>query len=179
MRWATLAIIAASFAAPGLVQAADPIGIPLSDSVVVPVAEGDGSFDWSGFYAGVYGVAQTSPVGGEQAGLGVVLGANARFDYVLVGGEVAVQGLMGGAGTTGYVEGLGRIGVAATDELIVFAAAGLGADLGGAEVDALVGGGLEFVVSDDVTLRGQYLHGYDLSGGNPKDQITLGANFHF
>jgi outer membrane immunogenic protein len=179
MRWASFAIIAASFAAPGLVQAADPIGIPLSDSLVVPVAEGESSFDWSGFYAGVYGVAGTSPVGGDQAGLGVVLGANARFDYVLVGGEVSIQGLTGGAGDTAYVEGLGRIGVAATDEIMVFAAAGLGADLGGSEVDALIGGGLEFVVSDDVTVRGQYLHGYDLAGGNPKDQVTLGANFHF
>lgn len=180
MRWASIAIAAALFAAPATVQAADPIAVSFSNSpIAVPVAEGDSSFDWDGFYVGVYGVGQLSAVNDAQAGLGVALGVNARFDYVLVGGEVAVQGLTGPAGTSAYVEGLARIGVAATDDVVLFATAGLGADFGASELDALVGGGIEFAVSDDLSLRGQYLHGYDLAGGNPKDQVTVGANFHF
>jgi outer membrane immunogenic protein len=34
-------------------------------------------------------------------------------------------------------------------------------------------------VADDITLRAQYLHGFPITGGNPKDQVTVGAHFHF
>jgi len=42
-----------------------------------------------------------------------------------------------------------------------------------------LGGGLELAVSDSVSLDARYLHGLPLSGANPKDQLTIGANFHF
>ena len=175
-RTLTLAALvsAASFAA----SAADLLTVPVSTDEAIPVA--DTSFDWTGFYAGVYGVGQNSAVGGGQYGLGVDFGAYARFDFVLVGGEVAYHGLLGGAGSTSYLQGLGKVGLAATDDIILYAAAGAGTDLGPpAESDFLLGGGIELAVSDDVSLKAQYLHGFPLSGANPKDQVTVGANFHF
>jgi len=115
-----------------------------------------------------------------QAGIGVDVGANARFEFVLVGGEVALQGLGGGPAPAAYVEGLGKFGLAVTDDLVAYAAAGAGTTVTGtAESDALLGGGVAFAVGDDLTVDARYLHGFALSGANPKDRVTVGANFHF
>lgn len=174
----TVALAAILSACPLAIQAADLLTVPVSTDEAIPVA--DAGFDWNGFYAGVYGVAQGSPVGGSQYGLGLDLGVNARFEFVLVGAEVAYHGLIGGAGSTSYLQGIGKLGLAATDDVIVYAAAGAGVDLGPpAESDLLVGGGVELAVADNISLRAQYLHGFPMTGANPKDQVTVGANFHF
>ena len=83
-------------------------------------------------------------------------------------------------GTSAYVQTLGRAGVAATDDVMIYAAGGLGVDVGPVGgTDALVGGGVELGVGDALTLRGQYLHGFAITGANPKNQVSIGANFHF
>jgi outer membrane immunogenic protein len=173
-----LAIAALLAVAPAAVHAADPLAVALSTDNSLPLT--DTEFDWNGFYAGVYGVSQSSPAGGTQFGLGLDLGVNARIEFVLIGAEVAVHGLGGGAGASTYIQGLGRAGLAATDDIILYAAGGLGVDVGPVGgTDALVGGGVELGVTDNVTLRGQYLHGFAITGANPKDQVSIGANFHF
>jgi outer membrane immunogenic protein len=173
-----LAIAALLAVAPAAVHAADPLAVALSTDNSLPLT--DTEFDWNGFYAGVYGVSQFSPAGGTQFGLGLDLGVNARIEFVLIGAEVAVHGLGGGAGASTYIQGLGRAGLAATDDIILYAAGGLGVDVGPVGgTDALVGGGVELGVTDNVTLRGQYLHGFAITGANPKDQVSIGANFHF
>jgi outer membrane immunogenic protein len=165
---------------PVAAHAADAIALPTSTQAALPVGNQAAGFDWTGFYAGVYGVGQNSPVGGLQYGVGLALGGNVAFDFYLVGAEVAFQGLTGGAGATSYVEALGRAGVLVSDNLAAYATAGYGFDLGApAEDDVLLGGGLEFAVSDNLSVRAQYLHGFPLTGANPKDQVSLGANFHF
>lgn len=163
----------------GAALAADPISIPMATDAEVPLYDNAG-FDWSGFYAGIYGIGQVSPVNGSQYGLGVNLGVSAQLDYFLVGGEVTLHGLTDGAVDTIYGQVLGRGGVVITDEVLLYAAAGYGSELGGPmESDLLLGGGVEFALNDDISLRAQYLHGFAISGANPKDQITLGAQFHF
>jgi outer membrane immunogenic protein len=163
----------------GTAFAADLITVPTSTPVEMPVYEEPG-FDWSGFYAGVYGEAQTSQVGGTQYGLGIQAGVNAQFDFYLLGAEVAVHGLTSGAGNTSYGQVLGRAGLVVTDDVLVYAAGGYGIDLGVPdEQDALLGGGIEVAVTDNVSIEAQYLHGFPLTGGNAKDQVTVGANFHF
>jgi outer membrane immunogenic protein len=164
-----------------------PLGAHAADAITLPVAENpvpiyeDAGFDWNGFYAGVYGVGQFSPVGGSQYGAGIAAGVNAQFDFYLVGAEVAVQGLFADtASDTTYGQILGKGGLVVADDVLLYGAAGYGADLGApAEDDFLLGAGVEFSVTDDLTIRAQYLHGFALSGANPKEQITLGANFHF
>ena len=181
-RLAKVAVAALLAASPiSTASAADLITMPISSGAAeMPVYEKQG-FDWNGFYAGVYGVAQNGSVSGLQYGAGLDLGVNAVFDFVLVGAEVALHGLIGGpAIDTAYGQVLGRAGVVVTDDVLLYAAAGYGIDLGlPAEDDLLLGGGVEVAVTDDISIRGQYLHGVPLSGGNTKDQVTLGANFHF
>lgn len=160
-------------------SAADAIAIPVATEAAVPVYD-DAGFDWSGFYAGVYGLGQWSPNGGAQYGIGLDAGVNAQIDFFLIGAEVALHGVFGGNVDTAYGQVLGRAGVVITDDVLLYAAAGYGVDLGlPAEEDLLLGGGVEFAVTDNVSVRGQYLHGFPINGGNPKDQFTVGANFHF
>lgn len=178
MKLRSLAIAALIAAAPAVVFAAEPLMVPLSSDQALPVT--DTEFDWTGFYAGVYGVTQTSPLGGTQFGLGLDLGVNAQFEFVLVGAEVSVQGLTGGAGPGAYMQALGRAGVVATDDLVIFATGGVGANLGPAGgTNVLVGGGVEFALTDSVSLEGQYIHGFAITGANPRDQVSVGVNFHF
>ncbi|MBN9304266.1 MAG: hypothetical protein BGO82_17990 [Devosia sp. 67-54] len=179
MRLFKIASLAALLAALSpAAQAVDLLTVPTSGNDSLPVA--DSGFDWNGFYAGVYGVAQGSTVGGGQLGLGLDVGANARFEFVLVGGEVAIQALGGGAGTTAYVEGVGKAGIALTDNAIAYGAVGLGTALGGpSETDLLAGGGVDLALADNLSVGARYLHGFPVTGANPKNQFTIGANFHF
>ena len=166
----------------GAAMAADLITMPISSGAAeLPVHEADNGFDWNGFYAGVYGVGQVGSASGTQFGLGVNAGVNAQLDFFLIGGEVALHGLTsGGTLDTAYGQIVGRAGVVITNDVLLYAAAGYGIDLGTfAEADFLLGGGLEVAVTDDVSVRAQYLHGFTITGGNTKDQVTLGAHFHF
>lgn len=165
-------------ALPVVTQAADAITVPL-DSTGRSVPVTDGATDWSGFYAGVYGAARQGQTSGVQAGLGVTAGVNAQINFVLVGAEVNLQGLTGDSIDTAYGEVLGRTGLVLDDDILLYAAAGYGWDLAGGESDFLAGGGVEYAVNDELSLNAQYLRGFDQTGGNPKDQFTLGARFHF
>ena len=162
----------------GAAAASDLITVPVGSSdVAMPVATG---FDWSGFYAGVYGVVQSSPGRGTEVGAGIEAGVNAQLDFFLVGGEVAIHGLTGDTIDTAYGQITGRGGVLVTDDLLAYASAGYGMELSGTgERDFLAGGGLEYAVSDDISINAEYLRGFDVEGGNPKDQFSLGARFHF
>lgn len=163
----------------GSVMGADMITVPTSTPVEIPIHH-DSGFDWSGFYAGVYGAYQNSPAGGGQYGLGIQAGVNAEFEFYLLGAEVAVHGLTGGVGNTTYGQILGRAGLVVTDDVLVYAAGGYGMDLGApSEDDLLLGGGLEVAITDSVSVEAEYLHGFPVNGNNEKDQITIGANFHF
>ena len=162
----------------GAATASDLITVPLSTSeVAVPVATG---FDWGGFYAGVYGVVQSSPARDTEVGAGIEAGVNAQLDFFLIGGEVALHGLTGDTIDTAYGQVTGRGGLLVTDDLLAYASAGYGMELSGTgERDFLAGGGLEYAVTDDISINAEYLRGFDVEGGNPKDQISLGARFHF
>ncbi len=164
----------------GVVMAADPIGVSTSSSpIAVPVHDQD-SFDWGGFYAGIFGGVRNGSVSGAQPTLGIQAGVNAQFDFYLVGAEVAVEGLSGGVGETSYGQLLGRVGLVATDDVVIYAAGGYGIDLGApAEQDVLLGVGAEMAISDSLSIEAQYLRSVPVSGGNASDQFTIGANFHF
>ncbi len=163
---------------PAAALAADPITVPIdSTGRTVPLTAG--ATDWSGFYAGIYGVARQSEANGLEAGLGLAVGVNAQIDFVLVGAEVNMQGLTGDTVDTAYGEVVGRTGLILDDDILLYAAAGFGWDLAGGESDILAGGGVEFALNDEVSLNAQYLRGFDQTGDNAKDQVTFGARFHF
>ncbi|WP_375450994.1 outer membrane protein [uncultured Devosia sp.] len=163
----------------GGAMAADVITAPATTPAPLPVYQ-EPAFDWSGFYAGVYGAAQFGSTSDDQYGLGISAGVNAQFDFYLLGAEVAVHGLTGDVGETAYGQILGRAGLVVTDDVVVYGAGGYGLDLGAPdEDDILVGGGVELTVTDTISVEAQYLHGFPLSGDDDKDQFTIGANYHF
>ncbi|HTJ58811.1 MAG TPA: hypothetical protein VL418_14770 [Devosiaceae bacterium] len=177
----TAALIGLSaLAAPSAARAADLIAYPTSTAQQLPISSTQPAFDWRGFYAGVYGSYSHGAVSGDQTGLGIDAGVNVTFNYVLAGAEVSVEGLQGGAGGTGSVKGIGRAGLLVTDNALLYGAAGYGIDAGpDNQGDALVGAGLEYAITDNMSVRGQYLHGFPASGADSKNEITLGAQFHF
>lgn len=168
----------ALLALPSAGMAADAITVPI-DSTGRSFPLSDSTTDWSGFYAGVYGVAQRSDDNGVQAGPGITAGVNAQIDFVLVGAAVSLHGLTGDAVDTAYGEVVGRTGLVLNDDILLYAAAGFGWDLAGSESDILAGGGVEFAVNDELSLNAQYLRGFDQTGDNSKDQLTFGARIHF
>jgi outer membrane immunogenic protein len=178
----TIAVAALVTAAPvGAAMAADLITIPTSTQAELPIAE-DVGFDWNGFYAGVHGVAQNGSISGVQYGLGAQAGVNAQFDFYLLGAEVAVSGLADNGTVADTTSGqiLARAGLFVSDNVAIYAAGGYGIDLGvPEEQDALLGGGVELAVTDSVSVRAQYLHGFPVQGDNAKDQFTFGASYHF
>lgn len=163
---------------PALALSADVITVPIdSTGRSIPLTEP--TADWNGFYAGLYGVAQQSQDDGAQVGVAVTAGVNAQIDFVLVGAEVSLQGLTDDTVDTAYGEVVGRTGLILDDDVLLYAAAGFGWDLAGGQSDILAGAGIEFAVNDELSLNAQYLRGFDQVGDNSKDQLTLGARFHF
>lgn len=162
-------------------HAADLISYPTSAKVQVPVADTAPNFDWDGFYAGIFGAYQHGRSGGgDRLGIGIDAGVDTTFNFVLAGAEVAVQGLGGSDGGSSYAQLTGRTGLLLGDNALLYGAAGYGLDTGPSdESDLLAGGGLEYALPGGVSLRAQYLHGFPITGDNAKDQVTLGAQFHF
>lgn len=163
----------------GTSLASDLITVPVDSSeIAVPVS--DSAYDWNGFYTGVFGVVQTSELRGTEVGAGIEAGVNAQFDFFLVGGEVALQGLTSDTIDTAYGEIKGRGGVLITPDVLAYASAGYGMELTGTgESDVLAGGGVEFAVNDSLSLNAEYTRSFSVEGDNSKDQLTLGARFHF
>jgi len=178
VRYAAIAAaMLATIAGPAF--AVDPIALPVTSDSTLPVYEGS-SFDWNGFYAGVYGTATQSPSYDRAYGIGVNAGFSHAFDFVLVGGEVAFHPLGNANVATGYLQAVGRGGVLVTDNVLLFGATGFGTDTGPLDDNhVLAGGGIELGVTDNVSLRGQYLHGFPVTSENPIEQVTFGAEFHF
>jgi outer membrane immunogenic protein len=163
------------------VAAANPIAIPTSgpDTLSIPVHD-EGVFDWSGFYAGVFGTAATSTSDGADFGGGFSLGVNAQFDFILTGAEVTVRGLSDASDLDIDGQLLGRAGILVADDLALYGTAGFGLDFGGASDGAVIlGAGAEYALNDTVSLRAQYQHEFSLSGSPSADTFSFGANFHF
>ena len=140
-----------------------------------PIAEND----WSGFYAGVMGTLVTQ--GGDTfAAFGPVAGINAGFDFVVAGAEVAVVGYNDGGDLNLQAQFLVRGGALLSDEILVYGAGGVGAELSsGNESFGLFGGGVEVAFSESLSFRGQYLYGNELNGGADQSQVSLGTVFNF
>lgn len=171
-----------STTATGSALAADAITTPPPPIPQVPVVDYSG-FDWNGFYAGLGVGAQNEITGNTSWALGGQLGVNAAFDFFVVGAEAGLEGVFDTPDTYAYGSILGRAGVLVTNDLLAYGAVGYGSDFGaatGSGQHVLAGGGLEFAATDDVSIRGQYLYGWEQSGGgNDVHKFSVGANFHF
>ncbi|GGA51924.1 outer membrane protein [Pelagibacterium lentulum] len=166
--------------------AADAIGMPPPPPAAeIPVFDQPSGFDWNGFYAGgrVGGLNQVD--GDTHWTLGGQVGVNAAFDIFVLGAELGIDAVFDEDETYAYGEILARGGIIVTNELLAYAAVGYGSDFdatNGPGDHILAGGGLEFAMTDDVTVRGQYLYGWDQTNDATSTDVhkfTIGANFHF
>lgn len=175
---ASLAIVASAAA-----QAADLI-IPTTPQ---PIMESYG-FDWNGFYAGVRAGGSFVDGFDTQGLIGAAAGVNFIVaDPILLGVEVTGDYLFENDDFDSYGEFFvnGRVGAVLTDSVLVYALGGVG--IAAFDDDSVglyqLGGGVEFAVTDAVTVRGEVVgQGYfDDAGDDFFDQAkaTVGVFYHF
>ncbi|KKC38711.1 hypothetical protein WH87_07220 [Devosia epidermidihirudinis] len=178
--------VAAAALLVGGAQAADLI-IPTTPQ---PIYEAAG-FSWDGLYAGVQGGAEFFD--GFTAG---VVGAHVGVNFI-----VADPILLGLEGTAEYVWGTNngvdlnrgeffvnaRVGAVVTDAVLVYALAGAGVATQ-ENVDNRgiyqLGGGVEFAVTDAVSVRAQLVGLGDFDNNANNDffdaaKATVGVSYHF
>ena len=189
----SLGVAAAALLAGGA-QAADLI-IPTAPE---PIYEAAG-FSWEGLYAGVRAGGQFTGNGTVYAGSPVnttsgVLGASVGVNFIpvdpfLIGAEVTGDYIWNNAFSTGEFFANLRAGAVVTDSVLVYAIGGVGVqtgpnNAGGTAGLYQLGGGVEFAVTDAITVRGEIVGQGDFAN-NGNDQFfdsakaTVGVFYHF
>lgn len=156
-------------------------GTPMMEE---PVMMTDPGFDWDGLYAGM-GIAAASFTGPGPSGtdgfVRFVLGANMTVDSFLFGAEGWVGGYttISGAGMSGYAYGgQVRAGYLATPDVLLYGSAdAFTYDAGGQY--AGIGAGVEFAVTDNMSLDTHYTYYGWSNTGFTGHEISGTLNFHF
>jgi len=165
-------------------QAADLI-IPTTPQ---PIYEAAG-FDWEGLYAGVRagGVFTNTGANDTYGVLGGVVGVNfLPADPFLVGLEVSGDYIFGNnIDSTGDFFANVRAGAVVTDAALVYAIGGVGVRTSNNVSNSVyqLGGGVEFAVTDVVSVRGEVVGLGDFDGANDdffeSAKATVGVFYHF
>jgi outer membrane immunogenic protein len=133
------------------------------------------SYNWTGFYVGAHGgygfvggpdISDGYEVGGQ-------LGVNRQFDQFVAGIEIE-----GGSVDWGPVTTAGSIrlrGGLAFDRFLAYAAGGMGVE---DSIGWTVGGGVEYGLTDRISLGAEYLH-HDFIGGHGADIMRARASYLF
>ena len=179
----------------GGAQAADLI-IPTTPQ---PIYQPSAGFDWEGLYIGarlggqfvadgVNGRYATSAVNATYGVVGAAVGVNfIPVDPILLGVEVTGDYLWTNAVSSSEFFANLRVGAVVTDAALVYAIGGVGIrnDGGASEGVYQLGGGVEFAVTDAVTVRGELVGQGDFSDVGPTDaffesaKATVGVFYHF
>nr|WP_295892619.1 hypothetical protein [uncultured Devosia sp.] len=176
----SLAVAAVALLSTTAAFAADLI-IPTSPE---PIMESAG-FSWDGLYAGVQAGGQFYP--GQTYGLlGAHVGVNFIVaDPVLIGVEGSAEWIFNNASFGEFFIN-GRLGAVVTDQVLVYALAGTGVEVnsaGNTFGTYQLGGGVEFAVTDAISVRGQLVGvGFYNDGNNDffdGAKATVGVSYHF
>ena len=172
-----------------------------------PIYESAG-FSWDGLYAGIEagglfnsntagvaggGVGSAAAAGLNQGVIGGIVGVNFTVaDPIIVGIELQGDYVFGQSGfDAGLFLALARVGAVVTDQVMVYAAGGVGAisHTGASSGVYALGGGVEFAVTDNVSIRGEILGLGDFGAGAPGEGVgdqffdsakaTVGVFYHF
>lgn len=161
----------------GLAASALMAGSALAaDLPQTPMVPDTMAFNWDGLYIGAQ--AGGTIAGGTLYGnLGVVVGANATVaDGILGGVELQANGYFNGGFAAYDLLALGRIGALVADNALLYA--DLGAGIVNGTPAYAFGGGIEFAVADNVSLRGD-IQGLGAIGAAPSAaRATVGVLFH-
>ncbi|MBS3848339.1 hypothetical protein PSC71_15375 [Devosia sp. J2-20] len=189
VRSLSLGVAAAALLAGGA-QAADLI-IPTTP---MPIYESAG-FSWEGLYAGVNAGGVFTNANGltnlqastSQFSVGGAVGVNfIAYDPILLGLEVQGDYVFQDGDDAGMFLALARVGAVVTDQVMVYAAGGVGmtSRSGTTENIYAIGGGVEVAVTESVSVRGEVLGLGDFSSA-AGDQFfdgakaTVGVFYHF
>ena len=149
--------------------AADPI--VMMDPT--PVVDNFTGFDWEGVYAGLYVSGQSVP---SAFGIGGNVGVNILLDPILLGVEGDVTWL---SNSTWQGQGVGRLGVLVTDNVLAYALAGFGSH-SVTSTYVPVGAGLEVALGERFSIKGQYEYHWDTDVAASSAHVgKFGFNFHF
>jgi outer membrane immunogenic protein len=176
-------LVGVSLAALGSVaaSAADLI-IPTTPE---PIYEAAG-FDWEGLYVGArFGGQSYNSVGYGHVGLAA--GVNfIPVDPLLLGVEVTGDWIWGNGLSAGEFFANVRAGAIVTDSVLVYAIGGVGGLTGNGVANVAqyqLGAGVEFAVTDAVTVRGEVVGLGDFDGANDNffegAKGTIGVFYHF
>lgn len=113
------------------------------------------AFDWTGFYAGLGitgGAFTTGPTPSNFAALDAIAGVNIMAGQMVLGAEGQLSGYNDFTfGTDWMAKGEIRAGFLASDQVLIYAALA-GAHFGGGANYGGIGGGAEFVATDNMTI---------------------------
>ena len=187
--------VAAAALMVGGAQAADLI-IPTTPQ---PIYEAAG-FDWEGLYVGVRAGGQwvgTNDYGNIGAGAAItqgVVGAAVGVNFIpvdpfLLGVEVTGDYVWGNNLATGEFFANLRAGAVVTDSVLVYAIGGVGVQTGPNNAGSAglyqLGAGVEFAVTDAITVRGEVVGQGDFANTGAADNFfdaakaTVGVYYHF
>jgi outer membrane immunogenic protein len=162
-----------------------------------PIYESAG-FSWDGLYAGVEagGVFNSNNVNGGVGALaanttngliGGVVGVNFTVaDPIIVGLELQGDYVWGNGQDSGLFLALARVGAVVTDQVLIYAAGGVGAISTGGTSEGVyaLGAGVELAVTDNVSIRGEVLGLGDFTNQANNQffdsaKATVGVFYHF
>ncbi|WIJ23686.1 outer membrane protein [Devosia sp. RR2S18] len=174
--------VAAATLLVGGAQAADLI-IPTTP---MPIYE-EAGFSWDGMYAGIRAGGIFNDGDDTDGVIGGVVGVNfAAADAFLVGAEVSGDYIWTD-GEEDYGQFLAslRAGAVVTDAALIYAIGGVGVNVADGDSDAIyqLGGGVEFLVTENVSVRGEVVGLGDFDGGDDdffeSAKATVGVFYHF
>lgn len=178
---AIMKLIAALATTVALLGTGAAFGADAPELVVDEEAIAMATISWDGFYVGIGGafLSSTTIVETIVAIQGTV-GFNQTIDTFLLGVEAYAQADWSSLGTPVYFA-LGaevRGGVLATDQVLLYAA--LGAEyVQGGNTYATLGGGLEFALTEDLSLDLEYKYYVGLNSAWQGHSVSASANWHF
>lgn len=170
-------LIAASAVALGAAPSAQAADLIIVDEVAIAAA----TSSWDGLYIGA-GVSflTSSSISENIWALDGIVGFNATFDSSwLLGAEAYASARNSDFdGWYGAFGAEGRAGFLLNDMALIYAAVGAETTSGGASYWT-VGGGVEFLVSEDLSIDLEYKHYEPISGSWTGDAIGVSLNWHF
>ena len=138
--------------------------------------------NWDGLYVGAGIVFESSTTDDQQLfGIQGSVGVNATFDSFLLGAEAFATAYVWESDGDPLFFGFGGIvrgGVLASDDVLVYAALGGEIDDDGSTY-ATVGGGVEFMAMEDLSLDLEYKYFIGLNNDWQGHHVSLSANWHF